>query len=93
MDLIEDPKAGSRQLPFQDPFAMLGIVPIEVARVAIRQAAGQRFLALDLDLHGYLTLPDLQRIRPAPPPEPNRNDAPSAPPPDSSDGAVVPGNY
>jgi len=58
-----------------------------------RQAAGQRFLALDLDLHGYLTLPDLQRIRPAPPPEPNRNDAPSAPPPDSSDGAVVPGNY
>jgi len=58
-----------------------------------RQAAGQRFLALDLDNHGYLTLPDLQRIRPAPPPEPNRNDAPSAPPPDSSDGAVVPGNY
>jgi len=57
-----------------------------------RQAAGQRFLALDLDHHGYLTLPDLQRIRPAPPPEPNRNVTPGEPPTDSSDGTVAPGN-
>src|SRR5205085_5950173 len=37
-----------------------------------RQAARQRFLALDLDHHGYLTLPELQKIRPAPPPRPKR---------------------
>lgn len=33
-----------------------------------RQAAVQRFLALDLDHHGYLTLGGLETIRPAPPP-------------------------
>jgi hypothetical protein len=37
-----------------------------------RDAAGQRFLALDLDHHGYLTLAGLEMIRPAPPPEPNK---------------------
>jgi hypothetical protein len=37
-----------------------------------RDAAGQRFLALDLDHHGYLTLAGLETIRPAPPPEPNK---------------------
>ena len=33
---------------------------------------GQRFLALDLDHHGYLTLAGLETIRPAPPAEPNK---------------------
>jgi hypothetical protein len=37
-----------------------------------RDAAGQRFLALDLDHRGYLTLAGLEMIRPAPPPEPNK---------------------
>jgi hypothetical protein len=41
-----------------------------------RQAAAQRFLALDLDHHGYLTLSGLETIRPAPPASPN---APSKP--------------
>jgi Ca2+-binding EF-hand superfamily protein len=36
-----------------------------------RQAAVQRFLALDLDHHGFLTLASLESIRPAPPPMPN----------------------
>jgi len=50
-----------------------------------RQAAQQRFLALDLDHHGYLTLAELERIRPAPPPSQNEPDKPrqtgeSAPP-------------
>jgi hypothetical protein len=36
-----------------------------------RQAAVQRFLALDLDHHGFLTLAGLESIRPAPPPMPN----------------------
>lgn len=39
-----------------------------------RSAAQQRFLALDLDHHGYLTLAGLESIRPAPPA------APKAPP-------------
>jgi hypothetical protein len=37
-----------------------------------RDAAGQRFLALDLDHRGYLSLAGLEMIRPAPPPEPNK---------------------
>ena len=37
-----------------------------------RQAAAQRFLALDLDHHGYLTLAALELIRPAPPAAPNK---------------------
>ena len=36
-----------------------------------RQAAVQRFLALDLDHKGFLTLAGLETIRPAPPPMPN----------------------
>jgi hypothetical protein len=36
-----------------------------------KSAAQQRFLALDLDHHGYLTLPALEAIRPAPPAAPN----------------------
>ncbi len=42
-----------------------------------RQAASQRFLALDLDHKGYLTLNGLENVRPAPPAapnKPNRND-------------------
>jgi hypothetical protein len=41
-----------------------------------RFAAQQRFLALDLDHHGYLTLPALESIRPAPPPQPNKPEEP-----------------
>jgi Ca2+-binding EF-hand superfamily protein len=37
-----------------------------------RQAAVQRFVALDLDNHGRLSLPELESIRPAPAPEPNK---------------------
>ena len=49
-----------------------------VSVAEFRQAAGQRFLALDLDHKGYLTLPTLEVIRPAPPAapnKPNRNDS------------------
>ena len=49
-----------------------------VSVAEFRQAAGQRFLALDLDHKGYLTLPALEVIRPAPPAapnKPNRNDS------------------
>ena len=38
-----------------------------VSVTEFRQAAAQRFLALDLDHHGYLTLAGLEVIRPAPP--------------------------
>lgn len=55
-----------------------------VSREEFRQAAGQRFLALDLDHRGYLTLAGLQAIRPAPPAEPNREVIPGQP--SSDDG-------
>jgi Ca2+-binding EF-hand superfamily protein len=55
-----------------------------------KQAAGQRFLALDLDHHGYLTLDGLQRIRPAPPAEPNRNPSTDNPPPDQDTQSYQP---
>ena len=41
-----------------------------------KRAAQQRFLALDLDHHGYLTLAELERIRPAPPSTGNGPDKP-----------------
>jgi hypothetical protein len=41
-----------------------------VSRAEFQAAAGQRFLALDLDHKGYLTLPILETIRPAPPAAP-----------------------
>ncbi|MES2326820.1 MAG: EF-hand domain-containing protein [Pseudomonadota bacterium] len=44
-----------------------------VSREEFRQAAAQRFIALDLDHHGYLSLSGLQSIRPAPAAEPNRD--------------------
>jgi hypothetical protein len=49
-----------------------------------RQATVQRFVALDLDHHGRLTLAGLEAIRPAPPPQPNKeeNDAPAMQPPE-----------
>lgn len=47
-----------------------------VSLVEFRRAAQQRFLALDLDHHGYLTLAELERIRPAPPPSQNAPDKP-----------------
>ena len=42
-----------------------------VTLAEFRAAAQQRFLALDLDHKGYLTLEGLEAIRPAPPPTPN----------------------
>lgn len=48
-----------------------------------RQAAKQRFVALDIDHQGRLTLAGLELIRPAPPPEPHKAD-------DSSSSADVP---
>ena len=57
-----------------------------VSQSEFRQAAGQRFLALDLDHRGYLTLAGLAIIRPAPPPVQNKpieeSPAESAPPED-----------
>lgn len=55
-----------------------------ISLAEFRQAATQRFIALDLDHHGYLTLPGLETIRPAPASAPK---APSAPRPsgDESD--------
>jgi hypothetical protein len=38
-----------------------------VSLAEFRSAAAQRFMALDLDHHGYLTLAGLENIRPAPP--------------------------
>lgn len=43
-----------------------------VSVLEFRQAASQRFLALDLDHKGYLTLAVLEVIRPAPPAKPNK---------------------
>ena len=45
-----------------------------------RQAAVQRFVALDLDHHGRLSLPDLESIRPAPASQPNKVSSPDAAP-------------
>ena len=42
-----------------------------VSQAEFRAAAAQRFMALDLDHHGFLTLPSLETIRPAPPAKPN----------------------
>lgn len=47
-----------------------------VSVAEFKQAARQRFLALDLDHRGYLTLPALEVIRPAPPPGPKKSIAP-----------------
>ena len=41
-----------------------------VSQAEFRQAAAQRFIALDVDHHGFLTLPVLETIRPAPPAAP-----------------------
>jgi len=54
-----------------------------------RQAASQRFLALDIDRKGYLTLAALELIRPAPPAAPKiqrpKDDTDQSALPDSSD--------
>lgn len=55
-----------------------------VSLTEFRAAAQARFLALDLDHKGYLTLPELEEIRPAPPPTGNPPDTSSSPPPDSN---------
>jgi hypothetical protein len=50
-----------------------------------KQAAAQRFIALDIDHHGYLTIAGLDSIRPAPPAapkKPGRKDTDESPLPD-----------
>ncbi len=65
-----------------------------VSREEFREAAGQRFLALDLDHHGYLMLSGLETIRPAPPAQPNREVTPGEAPQDPGAQSVpAPGNY
>jgi Ca2+-binding EF-hand superfamily protein len=54
-----------------------------VSLTEFRAAAQARFMALDLDHKGYLTLEGLETIRPAPPPTPN-------PPESSSDSSDAP---
>ena len=56
-----------------------------VSLAEFRAAAGQRFLALDLDHRGQLTLAGLESIRPAPAAQPNRQAAPAEAPGDSSE--------
>jgi Ca2+-binding EF-hand superfamily protein len=63
-----------------------------VSREEFKQAAQQRFLALDLDHRGLLTLPELEKIRPAPPPEPNRKVIPGDAPSDPG-SSTIPDNY
>ena len=53
-----------------------------------RQAAGQRFLALDLDHRGLLTLAGLEKIRPAPPARPNLKVIPGQPPSDPGESSI-----
>ena len=48
-----------------------------VSRAEFEAAAAQRFLALDVDHKGYLTLPLLETIRPAPPAAPKAPDRPA----------------
>ena len=50
-----------------------------VSLAEFRAAAGQRFLALDVDHKGYLTLPLLETIRPAPPAAPKAPSRPKEP--------------
>ena len=62
-----------------------------VSLAEFRAAAGQRFLALDVDHKGYLTLPLLETIRPAPPAAPKPPSRPKEPddalPPEQGPGA------
>ncbi len=55
-----------------------------VSLAEFRAAALARFLALDLDHKGYLTLPELEEIRPAPPPTGNPPETSSGSPPGSN---------
>jgi len=59
-----------------------------VSREEFRQAAGQRFLALDLDHRGLLTLAGLEKIRPAPPARPNLKVIPGQPPSDPGESSI-----
>jgi len=61
-----------------------------VSREEFRQAAAQRFVALDLDHHGYLALSGLQSIRPAPAPEPKREVSPAEVPSDGDAASYRP---
>lgn len=55
-----------------------------------RAAAGQRFIALDLNHRGRLTLSELETIRPAPAAQPNKEVIPGETPTDEDSG---PPNY
>ena len=59
-----------------------------VSREEFRQAAAQRFIALDLDHHGYLALSGLQSIRPAPGPQSQPKHDPLPPEGPSDDDAT-----
>lgn len=58
-----------------------------VSLAEFRQAAVQRFLALDLDHKGFLTLAGLETVRPAPPPMPNAPEKSH----EADEGALPPG--
>ena len=61
-----------------------------VSLAEFRQAAGQRFIALDLNHRGTLTLAELETIRPAPAAQPNKKIVPGEAPADTDEG---PPNY
>lgn len=53
-----------------------------VSQAEFRAAASDRFSALDLDHHGYLSLLTLEAIHPAPPPMPNKPQSDPVTPPE-----------
>ena len=62
-----------------------------VSRAEFQAAAGQRFLALDVDHKGYLTLAVLETIRPAPPAAPKAPEQPKIPDEDPLPNDTGPG--
>lgn len=62
-----------------------------VSRAEFQAAAAQRFLALDVDHKGYLTLPLLETIRPAPPVAPKAPEKPKIPDEDPLPDETGPG--
>jgi Ca2+-binding EF-hand superfamily protein len=62
-----------------------------VSRAEFQAAAAQRFLALDVDHKGYLTLPVLETIRPAPPAAPKAPEQPKIPDEDPLPSDTGPG--
>jgi len=58
-----------------------------VSLAEFRQAAGQRFVALDLSHRGRLTLAELETIRPAPAAQPHKKVIPGEAPQDTDEGS------